>query len=82
MSDHNTDAVFSPWAKPVGMIPTFARYQAINGLKPKGIHVSLANSLLKNITLQVPDQRRHRAARHLRRTGRVVAACEGDLAET
>ena len=54
MSDHNTDAVFSPWAKPVGMIPTFARYQAINGLKPKGIHVSLANSLLKNITLQVP----------------------------
>jgi hypothetical protein len=54
MSDHNTDAVFSPRAKPVGMIPTFARYQAINGLKPKGPHISLDNSLLKNITCKCP----------------------------
>jgi hypothetical protein len=78
MSDHNTDAVFSPWAKPVGMIPTFARYQAINGLKPKGLHISLDNSLLKNITCKCPTCE----GTGLHGTYGGLAACEGDLAET
>lgn len=50
MTDLNSGTVFSPWAKPVGKIPTLARYQALMGLKPYGPHSSLADSLLKNIT--------------------------------
>ena len=54
MSDIIYGAEVSPWAKPVGMIPTFARYQAFRGLKPNGPHIALANSLLKNITCKCP----------------------------
>lgn len=50
MTEHIIGRVFSPWAKPVGKLPTLARYQALTGLKPYGPHSPLADSLLKNIT--------------------------------
>jgi hypothetical protein len=50
MTDHINSTVFSPWAKPQGMFRAMARYQAIKGLKPVGLHRPLADSLLKDIT--------------------------------
>jgi hypothetical protein len=48
--DLNTDAVFSPWAKPRGMFQMMARYQALKVLKPVGPDRPLADSLRTNIT--------------------------------
>jgi hypothetical protein len=54
MLDIIYNADISPWAKPVGKIPTLARYQALMGLKPLGRHITLAESLLKDITCTCP----------------------------
>lgn len=54
MLDIIYNADISPWAKPVGKIPTLARYQALMGLKPLGRHIALAESLLKDITCMCP----------------------------
>jgi hypothetical protein len=50
MSNDFYTGEISPWARPRGVIPAMARYQAFTGLKPVGPHRSLADTLLHDLT--------------------------------
>lgn len=70
MLDIIYNADISPWGKPVGKIPTLARYQALMGLKPFGRHITLAEPA-EGHHLHVSDLQRYRTLWHLRRLGLV-----------